>query len=189
MRKKKSFKLPIWSIILIAELVAIIVLFALGFRITYAPELANDWDAISAVGTWVCGLIVPFALIIFEKSLSASEKRVSTSNVATLQELNEFKKKYEPLLKAFTEGEVIFDCNGSSNSDTPSIPSQNEIFRFICVSIIATSQEIADHFGVDVESLRHRIEDMWAVQEIISPSTLSDDPTRDFANCQWQKAK
>ena len=189
MRKKKSFKLPLWATIILVEIVVLAILFALGFKITYAPELENNWDAIAAVGTWVCGLVVPFALILFEKHLAASEKRVSDSNIATLQELNEFKKKYEPLLQAFTEGEVIFEGGGAPVSDNPTLPSQHEIFRFICVSMIATSQEIANHFGVDVELLRHRIEDMWAVQGIISPSTLSDDPAKDFANCQWQKAK
>ena len=55
--------------------------------------------------------------------------------------------------------------------------------------MIATSQEIADHFEVNVEAIRHRIEDMWAVQEIISPATLSDDPNGNFKNCQWTKSK
>ena len=55
--------------------------------------------------------------------------------------------------------------------------------------MIVSSKDIAAHFGVEVESLRNRIEDMWAVQGLISPSTLSDDPIRDFANCQWQKSK
>ena len=29
------------------------VLFVLGFRITYAPELENSWNAISAMASWV----------------------------------------------------------------------------------------------------------------------------------------
>ena len=186
---KKKFKLPLWAIIIIVETIVAVVLYALGFKITYAPELANDWEAIAAIGAWICGLLVPFALKIFEKKLSASEDKVSSSNLATLQELNEFKRKYEPLLKAFTEDEVILDGGNASDDSSQSIPSQHEIFRFICISMVATSQEIADHFEVIVESLQHRIEDMWAVQGLISPSKLSDDPCKDFANCQWQKAK
>lgn len=184
----QKFKLPLWAIIIVESIVVVIML-ALGFKITYAPELANDWEAIAAVGTWICGFIVPFALLLFEKKLSASENKVSSSNLATLQELNEFKKKYEPLLNAFTEGEVIINGGNASDYTSSSIPSQNEIYRFICISMIATSQEIADHFEVNVEAIRHRIEDMWAVQEIISPATLSDDPNGNFKNCQWTKSK
>lgn len=186
---KKKFQTPLWAIILIFEIMVVVVFYTLGFKITYAPELANDWEAIEAIGTWTCGLIVPFALIIFERKLSASEIKVSSSNLATLQELNEFKRKYEPLLKAFTDGEVILDGGNISDFPSQSIPSQQEILRFICVSMSATSQEIADHFGVSVKSLQHRIEDMWAVQGLISPSTFSGDPIKDFPNCQWQEAK
>ena len=151
--------------------------------------MANDWGAIEAVGTWVCGLIVPFALIVFERKLAASEKRISTSNLATLEELNEFRKKYEPLLKAFSEGEVILNAGDASEYIDKELPSHHEIYRFICISMIASSREIANHFGVEVESLRNRLQDMWAVQEIISPATLSDDPNGNFANCNWTKAK
>lgn len=44
-------------IVVIAVLAIAFVLFCCGFRITYAPELENDWDAISAVATWT-GTIV-----------------------------------------------------------------------------------------------------------------------------------
>lgn len=190
MKKHKKFKPPIWGIIIAVELVTGIVLYAFGFKITYAPELENDWGAIEAVGTWVCGLLVPFALIIFERKLSTSEKRISTSNLATLEELNEFRKKYEPLLKEFSEGEVVLDAGDASEYiANKGLPSQHEIYRFICISMIASSQEIANYFGVEVDSLRNRIQDMWAVQEIISPATLSDDPNGNFANCNWTKAK
>ena len=61
---KKKFKLPLWAIIIIVETIVAVVLYALGFKITYAPELANDWEAIAAIGAWICGLLVPFALKI-----------------------------------------------------------------------------------------------------------------------------
>lgn len=187
MSKKRKIKIPLWLIIALSEIVVCVILFVCGFKIVYAPELTNDWNAIGATGTWVCGLVVPFALIIFERKLSASEKRVSSFNLATLEELNEFKKKYEPLLKVFSQETGILD--GSNTSDCIPIPSQHEIYRYICISIIVSSKDIAQHFGVEVEALQRRIEDMWAVQGLISPSTFSDDPINDFENCHWQKSK
>ncbi len=40
------------------------VLFWQGFRITYAPELENSWDAISACAAWA-GVIMSFVAIMF----------------------------------------------------------------------------------------------------------------------------
>lgn len=39
--------------ILILILVTVIVFYSLGFRIVYNPELDNNWDAISAIASWV----------------------------------------------------------------------------------------------------------------------------------------
>lgn len=44
-------------IAIIAALVAGVVLFFCGFRITYAPELESSWDAISAVASWASVVI------------------------------------------------------------------------------------------------------------------------------------
>lgn len=41
-----------------------LILFCLGFRITYAPKLENSWDAVSAVATWV-GVVASFVAIWF----------------------------------------------------------------------------------------------------------------------------
>lgn len=60
----KSFIKERWLSLVIAvvivALTAAVVIFImamLGFRITYAPELENDWEAISAVASWVGAFI------------------------------------------------------------------------------------------------------------------------------------
>lgn len=48
---KRIFKsVAIW--IVVGEALIAFVLWCMGFRITYAPELDNNWDAISAVAEW-----------------------------------------------------------------------------------------------------------------------------------------
>ena len=49
MSKKRKIKIPLWLIIVIAEILVCVILFACGFKIVYAPEIANDWDAIEAI--------------------------------------------------------------------------------------------------------------------------------------------
>lgn len=48
--KGKWFPLVV-AILIVSAVAFVMALF--GWRITYAPELANDWDAISAVAAWV----------------------------------------------------------------------------------------------------------------------------------------
>lgn len=59
--KGKWFPLTLAAVI--AAIIAFI-LFLFGFRITYSPELDNNWDAVSAVAAWV-GVIASFVAIWF----------------------------------------------------------------------------------------------------------------------------
>lgn len=53
---------PLTVVILIVAVVTF-VMASFGWRITYAPELENNWDAISAVATWA-GVIASFVAIM-----------------------------------------------------------------------------------------------------------------------------
>ena len=57
---KRIFKsVAIW--IVVGEALIAFVLWCMGFRITYAPELDNNWDAISAVAEWAGVVVGAFA--------------------------------------------------------------------------------------------------------------------------------
>ena len=92
-------------IVVIAVLAIAFVLFCCGFRITYAPELENDWDAISAVATWtgtivaVVSVIASFLAVWFaiqvpqkiaeqQNNISLFEKRMNCYN--TLRKIKYF---------------------------------------------------------------------------------------------------
>lgn len=81
---KKIIKKPIlW--IAVALLAIFIFLYITGFRITYAPNLKNDWDAISACAGWasvllsfaaICAAIyVPYKVANDQNKISLFEKR------------------------------------------------------------------------------------------------------------------
>lgn len=63
MKKLLNKKLIIPALLLVFVFV-IVVLYRLGFRITYVPELENSWEAISASAEWV-GVISSFVAIWF----------------------------------------------------------------------------------------------------------------------------
>ena len=46
-----------------ALLAVLVVAFLLGFRITYAPELENSWDAISAIASWAEVIVAIISVI------------------------------------------------------------------------------------------------------------------------------
>lgn len=69
-KTKKHFLKEFWNkykviiIIFGAVLVIALILFLLGFRITYAPELVTSWDAVSACAAWA-GVIMSIAAVVF----------------------------------------------------------------------------------------------------------------------------
>lgn len=71
-----------WFPLIIALLIIgliLIVGFLLGFRITYAPELENSWDAISGVAAWasvVVSLIAVWAAVQIPKRIAEQQERV-----------------------------------------------------------------------------------------------------------------
>lgn len=58
--KKRWFPLVV---VIIGILVIGLILFLCGFRITYAPELDNSWEAVSAVASWV-SVIMSFLAVM-----------------------------------------------------------------------------------------------------------------------------
>ena len=62
---KRIFK-SVVTWIVVGELLIALAAWCTGFRITYAPELDNNWDAISAVAAWagviVGAIIVPLVV-------------------------------------------------------------------------------------------------------------------------------
>lgn len=82
------------SVAIVAVLVIASILFFFGFRITYAPELENSWDAISAVAAWggvivaVAGVTASFLAVWF--AIRVPQKIAEQQNKIAL-----FEKRYQ----------------------------------------------------------------------------------------------
>ena len=62
----KNFIKGRWFPLLVGIIVFVVIAFVMakfGWRITYAPDLENSWDAISAVATWVGVVISAFGVV------------------------------------------------------------------------------------------------------------------------------
>lgn len=86
---KKLFKNKQLYYILAAAVIIIlaVMLYSVGFRITYAPELENSWDAISALAAWV-GVIASFIAIWY--AIQVPKKIADRQDKIAL-----FEKRYE----------------------------------------------------------------------------------------------
>lgn len=168
LKKLISFwiKRPIWFVIS-AEIVVIAILYFCGFRITYMPELDNNWDAVSACGTWFCGIVVPVAVVFIQHRISVNESNISASNEALLQEINKLKQQ--------------------SNKNVEVDISEEDVFRFICIKISTTSEQIATHFKADIKTIIPILQELYFVKKTIRTCSLEDDPHNHIEKCCWRR--
>lgn len=63
--------------------VTLLVAFLLGFRITYAPELENSWEAISAVASWASvavSAVAVWAAVQIPKKIADQQNKIALVN-------------------------------------------------------------------------------------------------------------
>ncbi len=143
---------PIITVLIIEGLIAL-VLGAFGFRITYNPELENSWDAIEAVGTWVCGicgLIIPFAVLWVQKRIEDSERKTGESNAATIEEVMR-------LLEMQSKSE--------STSTKEKITDQ-QVYNIIRIHMFITTEDIAKELGVEVSEIAENLKTLYSERKI-----------------------
>jgi len=76
--KKTLYSLIMW--IIVSLCVIIIILYFCGFRITYAPNLENNWDSISACAGWfgaVASAVAIFVAINIPKKIAEQQNKIS----------------------------------------------------------------------------------------------------------------
>lgn len=95
-----SKSLPNW--ILLIFVIALIILAAFGWRITYDPQLENSWGAIDAVGGWISAVISGVAIWF---AVSAPKQIAQEQNSIALFEMRYL--SYSVFLKYTSFAEVI----------------------------------------------------------------------------------
>lgn len=81
--------------IIVAVIVCVMIL--CGWRFTYAPELENNWDAVSGVSGWF-GVVASFMAILYAVRVADKQNQISL-----------FEKKYELF-------EIVMNCKILSDS-------------------------------------------------------------------------
>ncbi len=107
-----GYSIPNWLIIgiLTVILFVIVALGLCGWKITYAPDLDNSWDAIAAVGGWVSAIISGIAIWF----AAAIPKRIANEQ----NKISLFEKRfvcYNTLLKYVSFAESISSVNNPTD--------------------------------------------------------------------------
>ena len=151
---KKHLNSPITWLILV-EVVLVVILYFCGFRITYAPDLENSWDAISAVAEWVGvivgAIIVPMAVLWIQHKWDNDKQDVATSNLEVIKELTSFKEKYEPLLTGLNEGTVVLDGgNAAGCGKDQQMSIEDKMLQYIAINMGATRADVSEYLNISL---------------------------------------
>lgn len=143
-----------------------------------------SWEAISALGEWasiLIAILIPIAAIYLEKQIEKNNKDVNNkkeeikdSNLALYDELSNLKKQ----INLLTQKKENLDKDENL---------KNEIYKYICISMITTTKNIMEKFKLTFEKAHNILLELSRVDGIIKPAYINDDP--DNENCNWKKVK
>ena len=152
---KRIFKsVAIW--IVVGEALIAFVLWCMGFRITYAPELDNNWDAISAVGA----IIVPLVVVCLQHKWESNKEEIALSNLVTIDQLREFEQKIAPLLKEQESDKAPLTIKPELSM------REQQLLQFLSVSMGASRNEISEQLGLSGASTQHLIKRLLEEEKI-----------------------
>ena len=142
--KKALYSTAFWIMIIVV--IIIVVLYALGFRITYAPELDNNWDAIGSMGEWagaLVGVLIPIAAIYVQYELEKSKKAIG-------YELEKNKKDIgESNVDLMAEIELLRKLMDVDKVRSESL--KEKVLKFVNISMITKTSDVAKHLGISEE--------------------------------------
>jgi len=170
---KKLIKSALFWIILI-ELLSTCVLYFLGFRITYAPNLETCWDAVGATGQWagaLVGILIPIAAIYLQANLDKNKRDIGEANSELYNEVKEFKLEYSEKLKALSslideDGNIVID--GGNFNDKPEEDLKEKALKFINISMVVNTNRVAEHLDISEEEAYDLLVEMLRHDETIS---------------------
>lgn len=143
--------------VIVGELAIALIMWLMGFRITYAPELDNNWDAISAIADWagviVGTIIIPLLALWLQHKWDSNKKDIALSNLVTFDQLKEFEQRFAPLLDKQVE-----KSNDNLLTFKPEFSlREQQLLQFLSVNMGASLNEISEQLGLSIASTQHLI--------------------------------
>ncbi len=132
----------------------------------------GSWEAIYTVGQWAMvavGIFVPIIVVILQEKMKSDKNDIKISNQALNDEVQKLKKQLEQMLQY----EVVDKWT-----------SKEDIFKYICISMSASTKEIAEHFSIDIEKTKNMLKELALVDKVIY-TTLEYNPSEPSEDAIW----
>lgn len=170
--KSRWFPLVAVSVVL---LIVVVAGFLFGFRITYAPELENSWDAISGVAAWV-GIVVSIASAVAAFMAVWYAIRVADNQ----NKIALFEKRYEIY-------KLHIECEAFSNMIDYTLEREEICKRFMKAFCLEEVLEISDDklSNIDPNIIRKKSFDI--VKKMISAMFLFDEKISQYITTTAQR--
>ncbi len=174
-----------WHIVgAVLVLVAIVILGSLGFKITYDPNIVDNWDAIGATASWFGAVVVPFTILLIQHKWDNNKQEIADSNLAILEEVKLKQEEFESMLQALKEGTLVLNGGNAFNSTGPTV--KDRIRQYISITMTPTTQEISTYMKIPLEELLPILKEMKE-QRIIWTKYIRGDISN--PNCRWKLLK
>lgn len=178
-----------WHIVgAILVLAVIVKLWFLGFKITYNPELDNNWEAIGATANWasviVGAVIIPIVVAFLQHKWDNNKQEIANSNLAILEEVKRKQEEFESILQALKESTLVLDGGNAFNPTCST--TKDRIRQYISVAMTPTAREISTYMKIPLEELLPILKEMKE-QRIIWTKYIRDDISA--PDCRWKLLK
>lgn len=190
MKKLKSITRKHFIISGVVIMILIYIMIVIGIYLFRKNNLAS-WDAINALGEWagiLVAILIPIAAVYLEKQLEKNKDEmeqkkdeIKDSNVSIFDEIQIMKKDIENIKYKQNDIQPI------SNSEIDQIMLKDDIYKYICISMGATTKEIMNKFDIEFEKAKNILLELSRVEEKISVAYLGDNPNDE--NCHWIKKR
>lgn len=152
--------------VVVGESTIAIIMWLMGFRITYAPKLDNNWEAISAIADWagvvVGAIIIPLLALWIQHKWDSDKEEIALSNLVTLDQLKEFEQKFAPLLD-----NQVQESNDDPFTLKPELSlREQQLLQFLSVNMGASRKEISEQLGLSNASTQHLIKQLLEMGKI-----------------------
>ena len=161
---KRALKSALFWVV-VGELAIALIMWRMGFRITYAPELDSNWEAISAIADWagviVGAIIVPLLVLWIQHKWDSDKKEIARSNLVTSDQLKAFEQRFAPLLEQAQENDkapLAFETESSLH--------EQQLLQFLSISMGANRNEISKQLGLSIATTQRLIKRLLEVGKI-----------------------
>ena len=123
------------AIVIVTGIALMVFLYCNGFRITYAPDLKNSWDAISAFAAWA-GVFMSLLAVIVAGLVAWKQNKISESQASIADKQNRI-ALFEKRLEIY---DILWSCRVSVEK-MKLIEENEEILGFLFVRLVKNFEE------------------------------------------------